>query len=128
MRNDFSNRPGCAGKWEMSFPTAGPATKKGGQVILRISPGRHNRNKVFNPESGPARNIFFSFRPRPKFVFFTSGWAEKITIQAGPEKSDPCRPLLWSPFSVFMLCCKVGIVTYICLVLRYRFFPYIFCY
>ena len=49
MRGVYSNGAGRAGKREMSFPMAGPATKKRSRIILRLSPDRNNKKEVFKP-------------------------------------------------------------------------------
>ena len=44
----FFHRAGKAKK-KMNFPMAGRATKKERRIILQVSPGRLNKDKVFKP-------------------------------------------------------------------------------
>ena len=80
LKSDFFNGSGRANRWEVIFPT-GPAglikrkyvcqqpgqakrknKKKGRRIILRVSPGRQNKDEILKPADKSLIMNFFSWQ------------------------------------------------------------------
>ena len=65
-------------------------------------PGRARAKILYfvSDRAGLGQKLQFLFRAGPAqsrdfFLYFGPGRAEVEAVQAGPEKSGPCRPLVW---------------------------------